>query len=140
MKIKEIKFKRITNFTGRNGFMKCGGVELMESSANSIILSPLTSKGMIGRCDIFIPLEDAKAVAEALLSFVNEKKSSLEIEADEVAEHVKQVILDPVSFHLAYLKDREYVNHTDHTVLEYRELEDSDMGASEEVIIAIARD
>lgn len=62
----QVKFERITNFTGRNGFMKCSGIDLLETSDKTVMLSPITSKGTIGRCDISVPVESIPALIAAL--------------------------------------------------------------------------
>jgi len=56
--IKEIWWKpgEITNFTGRNGYFKCAGIELFTlEHTDQLMISPFTSQGRIGRCDIAIP-------------------------------------------------------------------------------------
>lgn len=58
--MKTIKWlkKRDCHFTGRNGWFKCCGIEIMNIEHNkSIIISPITSKGSIGRCNIEIPAD-----------------------------------------------------------------------------------
>ncbi len=65
MAIKTIEFKRHVTFTGRNGTFKCAGVELMECG-DRIQISPLTSKGSVGRCDIDIPTENLDEFIAAL--------------------------------------------------------------------------
>lgn len=72
---KEISFDRTTNFTGRNGYFKCAGVEVLECEHNdTVMLSPITSKGNIGRCDIAVPIENLKALANTLLEIAGEDK------------------------------------------------------------------
>jgi hypothetical protein len=65
MSIKNLAFNRHVTFTGRNGTMKCAGVELMEFD-DRVQISPITSKGDVGRCDIDIPKENVPALIEAL--------------------------------------------------------------------------
>lgn len=55
--MKTIHFTRETNFTGRNGYMKMKGIELLEVDENNILLTAVTSKGKAGRCDMKIPKE-----------------------------------------------------------------------------------
>lgn len=69
MAIEYTYFSRITNFTGRNGLMKCSGIEIMPISNDRVILSPLTSKGIVGRCDIFIPVEDIPKLIQTLQNY-----------------------------------------------------------------------
>lgn len=66
--MEKIHFSTLTEFTGRNGVGKCSGVEVMPfSHEDYILLTPLTSKGEIARCDFRIPKADAIKLAEALL-------------------------------------------------------------------------
>lgn len=77
MAIKEIKFTRQTNFTGRNGYMKCGGIEVMGFDHKSMVqVAPITSKGAVGRCDIEIPLEDVPALIAALQEIAGQTKKA----------------------------------------------------------------
>ena len=49
---------RTTKFTGRNGNFNCSGVELLSLEHNkSVLVSALTGRGDVARCDIEIPLE-----------------------------------------------------------------------------------
>lgn len=64
---KDIKFiKRLTAYLGRNGQMKCSGLTLTKTMNRSVMIEPLTSKGVIGRSLIEIPNEDIPAVIQAL--------------------------------------------------------------------------
>lgn len=65
--IKLVKFSRQTNFTGRNGFGKCSGIEAMylEHDKN-VLFTALTGKGVPARCDIYIPAESVVSVISAL--------------------------------------------------------------------------
>jgi hypothetical protein len=52
---------------GRNGYMKCKGAEVFTHSDNKkISISPITSKGMVGRSFIEIPLSDIDMVCWVL--------------------------------------------------------------------------
>ncbi len=54
----DVKWQRTTNFTGRNGYAKCSGLEVLPLPHNdTVMLSPLTSRGVVGRCDIEVPVE-----------------------------------------------------------------------------------
>ena len=71
--MKTIKFNKTTHFTGRNGYFKCSGVELETLNrgiGQSVIISPVTSKGVCGRCDIEIPRESIPALIKELESFI----------------------------------------------------------------------
>jgi len=61
----QITFKQITNFTGRNGYMKCSGIDILPCQ-KYIMIAPLTSKGNIGRCDITVPYESIPDLIEQL--------------------------------------------------------------------------
>ena len=64
---KQIKFERTTNFTGRNGYFQCGGIDVQTIKHNrSVMLAPITSKNEIGRCDITIPEENIPELIIAL--------------------------------------------------------------------------
>jgi len=76
--IKFIKWanKQVTNFTGRNGYFMCTGVEVIgvsqTSKGDSIMISPVTSKGNIGRCDISIPVSAVPDMVKLLQDMVLE--------------------------------------------------------------------
>ena len=68
--IKSVKYSRQVNFLGRNGFFKQAGLDIQAFNCNYptgiVILSPLTSRGNVARCQIEIPLGDVPSVIEAL--------------------------------------------------------------------------
>ncbi|HNU14064.1 MAG TPA: hypothetical protein PKI55_06345 [Chitinophagaceae bacterium] len=69
--IATIKFTKETNFTGRNGYFKASGLELSGYDPNgNVMLTPLTSKGLAGRCDITIPVEDIPSLIKQLKKFL----------------------------------------------------------------------
>ena len=61
----------LTWFTGRNGMMKCAGISVSETVDGLVWLSPMTSKGVEGRCDITFPPAYAIEVADAILKSVS---------------------------------------------------------------------
>lgn len=62
---------RTTNFTGRNGHFKCCGLDIQPLEHNeSVMIAPLTSQGMVGRCDIEIPLEAMPEVVAKLQGLI----------------------------------------------------------------------
>lgn len=61
-----LKFSRQTNFTGRNGYFKCSGIELLITCDDKVMLTPLTSRGEPARCDVTVPVEDIPALIEML--------------------------------------------------------------------------
>lgn len=59
------------NFTGRNGYFKCSGIDLLsltngDSRVVKVMLTPLTSRGDLARCDVTIPVENINEVIKAL--------------------------------------------------------------------------
>ena len=71
--IQNIKFDRECNFTGRNGYFKQSGIQVMDVSDNKVMIIPLTSKGMSARCDIEIPKECIPEMVSKLLHFYHQK-------------------------------------------------------------------
>lgn len=73
----QVRWERTTNFTGRNGYMKCNGLNILTLDHNrSVMLSPLTSRGTVGRCDVEIPLEallEVIATLQALIALPGEQ-------------------------------------------------------------------
>ena len=76
---KVVHFTRKVTALGRNGVMTCIGVEVWGWGAehDSVSISPITSKGYVGRGRIEVPEEDLARVAEALLAF-SEKDAEVE--------------------------------------------------------------
>ena len=74
-------WERTTRFTGRNGNFKCSGVELYPLEHNrSLLVSALTGRGDVARCDIEIPLEaipDVIAKLQALVCSVEVAREAL---------------------------------------------------------------
>ena len=67
----QVKFARQTNFTGRNGYFACSGIEVLHlNHNNSVMLSPLTSRGVVGRCDIEVPLENVPDLIAQLQALI----------------------------------------------------------------------
>lgn len=62
---KEIPFKKITTFQGRNGTGKCTGI-LISNLGDNLWIAPITSKGSVGNCGIEIPKEDLPKLIKAL--------------------------------------------------------------------------
>jgi hypothetical protein len=62
---------RLTNFTGRNGWFRCSGLDIQPLEHNqSVMIAPLTSQSMVGRCDIEIPLEALPEVVAKLQALI----------------------------------------------------------------------
>lgn len=62
-----INFKRSCNFTGRNGYFRQSGLEVLHSSGRpNIMLVPITGKGREARCDMEIPLESLPELIRVL--------------------------------------------------------------------------
>lgn len=72
-----VPFSRQTNFLGRNGYFKCSGLDLCKGGLRDdlVILSPLTSRGYIGRCELDIPFEDLPALIAGLQKLLPESSS-----------------------------------------------------------------
>jgi len=69
--IKELKFKTLSAFNGRNGTGKCSGIEIMSLDyENKILLSPITSKGATANCYISLPVEELNNFIKELQEFV----------------------------------------------------------------------
>ena len=77
--------KKDCMFTGRNGMGKCHGVEIMSISSDCLMISPITSKGAIGRCDITIPVE---AIGDVIASLTKVKNDILKT---QIVENMKVV-------------------------------------------------
>jgi len=62
----------VTEAYGRNGRMRCTGLAVDAADTDvmgpTIRLSPLTSRGGVGRCHIYIPVADIPTVIRALLA------------------------------------------------------------------------
>lgn len=73
--MKDIKFDVLTNFTGRNGYGKCSGIELLHGMERDgqqcFMLTPLTSKGNTANCDILIPVSAIEGIVRELLHIKN---------------------------------------------------------------------
>jgi hypothetical protein len=74
----DITYKKQVNFIGRNGMFKQSGIaidlverEFKDKTTSTIELQPFTSRGVIGRAMLEIPLEDVPAVIEALQKVAN---------------------------------------------------------------------
>ena len=70
----KIEFVRKTWFTGRNGLFTSKGLEVWEASNNDIVISPITGKGQVGRCDIAIPKENIYDVIRELERYMDDCK------------------------------------------------------------------
>lgn len=59
---------------GRNGYFRTTGAEI-SCGPGYVTITPLTSKGEPGRCEIAIPMQDIRAVAEALIRIADKNPS-----------------------------------------------------------------
>lgn len=59
-------------FTGRNGYIKQYGINAwyMLDNDNVIYLNPITSKGLVGNCELQIPKEQLQEFIEGLKTFL----------------------------------------------------------------------
>ena len=53
-------------FLGRNGYGKCSGLEIGILTEDVVSIEPLTSRAVVGRARITIPVDKIPAVIEAL--------------------------------------------------------------------------
>ena len=84
------------------GGMKQSGVEVW-GGEDRITIFPVTSKGVAGRGMIQIPMEHAKAVANALIELSRLKQSEIPFEGEEEE--------DP-SLAIQHMEDQEYEHPT----------------------------
>lgn len=59
----------LTRFLGRNGYFKCIGINTCRidlDDGSHVMISPITSRRLIGRCKIDIPVEDIPEVIKQL--------------------------------------------------------------------------
>ena len=62
-----VHYDKTVSFEGRNGMFKQSGMEVMVSAAEKcVLLFPLTSRGVIGRCMMEIPEAAIDDVIRAL--------------------------------------------------------------------------
>lgn len=61
-----VEWETLTTFTGRSGSAHCKGVEVMELDRGGVVITPLTSKGLIGKCDIEVPKSALPELINAL--------------------------------------------------------------------------
>lgn len=72
--VKNISFKTTTKFLGRNGTGQCTGLNLFtypnpgdtSKEHPSITISPITSKGLAGKCHIEVPIEEVPGLINTL--------------------------------------------------------------------------
>lgn len=66
-----VNWRRTTRFTGRNGNFRCSGIEVVPlEHNNSLMVSALTGRGDVARCDIEIPMEAVPEVIAKLQALV----------------------------------------------------------------------
>lgn len=63
--IADMIYSKITSFLGRNGNFKQSGINIFDTD-DTIYLTPITSKGDLGRCEISIPKEDVSRLIAQL--------------------------------------------------------------------------
>lgn len=62
-----VRWNRQTHFTGRNGYLKCNGVQFLPlAHNNSVMLLAINSRGDVARCDVEIPNEAIPELIESL--------------------------------------------------------------------------
>jgi len=130
--IMDITFKKTVNFLGRNGMFKQTGMaidlverEFKDKTTSTIELEPFTSRGVIGRAMLEIPLEDVPSVIAALLKvaklsplpltsgviLTEEQWAKTESLISDAIEFGEQLVGNDESETLTDLKKREkYIN------------------------------
>ena len=68
---KDIKFKKLTYFTGRNGFCNMSGVRVTRFDGGNLLLEPFTSRNKIGRCELVIDKDSVDDLIAALNQLKN---------------------------------------------------------------------
>ena len=128
----DITFKKTVNFLGRNGMFKQTGMaidlverEFKDKTTSTIELEPFTSRGVIGRAMLEIPLEDVPSVIAALLKvaklsplpltsgviLTEEQWAKTESLISDAIEFGEQLVGNDESETLTDLKKREkYIN------------------------------
>jgi len=76
--------ERRPTFLGRNGRYKCDGVNVSRAE-ETVVISPLTSRGLVGRCEIELPISEVPALVVAL-----QKVSAGECRCARCGERVAQ--------------------------------------------------
>lgn len=64
-----ITWPRPTTFLGRNGRFASHGLEVYVYPNNEIILEPVTSRGVSGRCQIIVPIDALPDLIDTLRKF-----------------------------------------------------------------------
>lgn len=70
--------KRIGNFLGRNGFYRASGIQAEMIYDNMVVIEPITTKNKIGRCQIWIPVEDIPELIMDLKRIYSEGVKSID--------------------------------------------------------------
>ena len=71
--MKTIKFTRTTTFLGRNGEFKSIGLDIAQFG-DHINIRPITSKNLIGRAKIAIPIESLPKLIKILKKYKKDNK------------------------------------------------------------------
>ena len=95
--MKTLKFSRTTNFTGRNGYFKASGIEVLnvpDKKGEKIMLTPLTSRWQAARCDITIPKEDIPKFISVLWEAINPNyqrinRAGIFLSGDDIERQIK---------------------------------------------------
>lgn len=73
-----ITFKQTVSFLGRNGNFKSIGLNVYKykySTEDKVELTPITSKGLLGRCVIEIPTESIPDLIKSLQACIESKQA-----------------------------------------------------------------
>jgi len=84
----KVSFKTNTSFLGKNGMFKCTGVNVTRADFNNekpyITIAPITSKEVIGRCMIRVPVENIPDLIKLLQEKFDENlPENIEIPPDK---------------------------------------------------------
>jgi hypothetical protein len=64
-------YENTGNFLGRNGFFKATGLNLLTTvDEKHVVIAPITSKGKVGRCEMWIPVESIEDLIRELYSIL----------------------------------------------------------------------
>jgi hypothetical protein len=78
----DVAFTKQATFLGRNGMFKSKGLIATKlKQDNEIVLEPITSRNVVGRCHIAIPIKDLDLVIEMLQKVKGKEKAATVTEA-----------------------------------------------------------
>lgn len=84
MTSKEINFDKHTSYIGRNGQGIMTGLDIIETSDNSIMITPINTKGQSDAAIMEIPLEHIPNLIEFLFTLISIRRT-------EVIDHTSEL-------------------------------------------------